>query len=164
MQRARRFRPTEIVLGAFCTGLGLFLVIEVWRAPPIAAKAVVGPGAFPTVIAVALLAVGLRLFQEAWLNRREDDDLPELDLRSFMQGAAAFGLMVAALEWLGWVLAGTAMFMAVARAFGDRRPWRTLALGVALTSLMFLVFDHALDLSLPVGALFEPFLDPQDMP
>lgn len=156
---SRRFRLPEIVTGAFCTGLGLYMLADVWMKPAIAAKAAVGPGVFPALVGAGLVLVGGRLLQEAWLHRAWPRDLPQLDMKAAVLGAAAFMAMILTLEWLGWIVAGTAMYVAIARIFGGRRPVVTLILGLALTSGTFLLFDYGLDLSLPVGTLFEPLLD-----
>jgi putative tricarboxylic transport membrane protein len=62
------------------------------------------------------------------------------------------------LETVGWVLATTLLFVAVARAFGSRRLAVDAAIGVVLASLAFAVFNYGLGLSLPTGTLVESLL------
>jgi putative tricarboxylic transport membrane protein len=152
----RRFRLPEIATGTFCAALGLYMLADVWMKPAIAAKAAVGPGVFPALVGAGLVLVGLRLLQEAWQRRSWPTDLPQLDLKSAALGAAAFLAMVMTLDWLGWIVAGTAMYVAIARIFGSRNLVASLALGLALTTGTFVLFDYGLDLSLPIGTLFEP--------
>lgn len=154
----RRFSLAEMVLGGFCLGLGGYMLADVGLKPGIATRAAVGPGVFPAIIALALVAVGLRLLWEARAQRGRGATLPELDLKAAAIGAAAFLAMILTLEWLGWVIAGTLMYATVAHAFGARRSGLSLLLGLGLTIATYLLFDRGLDLSLPVGRLVEPVL------
>lgn len=158
MSTKSRRRLPEIVVGGFCTGLGLFVLADISATPASAAKSAVGPGAFPAIIGFGLLAVGLRLLYEAWTRRLEAGEIPPLDLKAAAFGAAAFAAMILTLEWLGWVIAGSLMYAAVAYAFGSRKVGKSLLLGLALTIATYLLFDYGLDLSLPLGAILEPLL------
>lgn len=158
MPVSRHLQLSEIAVGFFCTGLGLFVLVGVARAPASAANSAVGPGVFPTIIGIGLVAVGLRLFYEAWTRRNEPSGFPSLDLGSAAFGAAAFVGMILTLEWLGWIIAGTLLYLAVAVAFGTRRIAMTLLLGLVLTSATWLLFDYGLDLSLPTGEIVERVL------
>lgn len=160
MSITRRLRLPEAVVGLFSTGLGLFVLAELSATPASAAKAAVGPGAFPAIIGFGLVAVGARLLFEAWARRAGLDEIPELDLKAAALGAAAFAAMILTLEWLGWVIAGSLMYAAVAWIFGSRKLFASLAVGVLLTIGTYLLFDYGLDLDLPLGSLLEPFLDP----
>lgn len=57
------------------------------------------------------------------------------------------------LEAAGFVLASTAMFWLVARAFDASHPLRDAALGLTLSIAAYLLFVRALQLSLPPGPL-----------
>lgn len=158
MPETRHFRPSEIVVGTFCTGLGLFVLVDVARAPATAANSAVGPGVFPTIIGLGLVAVGLRLFYEAWSRRFVASGFPSLDIGAAAFGAAAFVGMILTLEFLGWIIAGTLLYTAVAIAFGGRQIGKTVLLGLCLTGATYLLFDYGLDLSLPTGELVERVL------
>lgn len=158
MPVSRHLQLSEIAVGVFCTGLGLFVLVGVARAPTSAANSAVGPGVFPIIIGLGLVGVGLRLFHEAWARRAEPSGFPSLDLGSAAFGAAAFVGMILTLEWLGWIIAGTLLYLAVAVAFGTRRIAVTVMLGLALTTATWLLFDYGLDLSLPTGEVVERVL------
>lgn len=151
----RQYRLSEIVVGAFSTGLGLFVLASVATTPASAAHSAIGPGVFPAIIGLGLMGIGLRLFFEAWAKRAEAGDIPALDLRAAAFGAVTFAAMILTLEWLGWIVAGSLMYLAIATAFGSRRIGTSLFLGLALTLGTFLLFDYGLDLSLPTGAAVE---------
>ena len=156
MSMLGRLQIPEAVVGAFSTCLGLFVLADISATPASAAKAAVGPGAFPAIIGFGFVAVGVRLLYEAWARRGEGTEIPELDLKAAALGAAAFAAMILTLEWLGWVIAGSLMYTAVAWTFGSRKLITSLALGILLTVGTFVVFDYGLDLSLPIGSLLEP--------
>lgn len=158
MPVSRHLQLSEIAVGVFCAALGLFVLVEVARAPASAANSAVGPGVFPAIVGIGLVAVALRLFYEAWARRAEPSGLPSLDLASAGFGAAAFVGMILTLEWLGWIIAGTLLYLAIALAFGTRRIAVTILLGLALTGATYLLFDYGLGLSLPTGELVERVL------
>lgn len=160
MSALGRLQIPEAVVGAFSTCLGLFVLAGVSGAPATAARSAVGPGAFPAIVGFGLLAVGARLLYESWLRRSGPSELPELDVRSAALGAAAFAAMILTLETLGWILAGSLMFTAVAWIFGSRRFFASLAIGLLLTIASYMLFDYGLDLDLPVGSLPEALLNP----
>jgi putative tricarboxylic transport membrane protein len=158
MKHLLRPHNAELIPGLFCLGLGGYMLLDVWSKPAIATKAAVGPGLFPAIIGAGLAVIGVKLCHEAWLRRGEDEPFRELDLRAAFQGALAFLVMILTLEWLGWIIAGSMMYATVAHAFGERRIFRSLLLGLALTVLTWLLFDRVLDLALPVGTVVEQVL------
>jgi putative tricarboxylic transport membrane protein len=48
--------------------------------------------------------------------------------------------------------------MGVARAFSSRRIFVDALIGLAISSLAFVIFNYGLDLSLPAGTLVEEWL------
>ena len=150
-------RIGEALLGLVACGLAAFLGWGVATAPAVAARSVVGPGVFPARIALGLLAVGLRLLWEA-RPASAAPDVPPIDWAPATIVAGSLLAFILLLERLGWIVAGTLMFMAVARGFGSRTVGRDLLIGLALTTLTTLLFDTALGLSLPTGAWVEPIL------
>jgi putative tricarboxylic transport membrane protein len=67
----------------------------------------------------------------------------------------AFGLVsfVALLNVLGFVVAGTVLFICTARAFSSRRWRRDALLGIAFCAAVYVTFTYGLDVSLPPGLL-----------
>jgi putative tricarboxylic transport membrane protein len=59
------------------------------------------------------------------------------------------------LEYAGWILAAAALFVIVARAFRSSRPLYDIVIGLALSTLAFVVFSYGLGLNLPAGSLTE---------
>lgn len=159
MVKSPVLRIGETILALSMLGLGLFIAIETWLMPPIAAQQIVGPGLFPALVAISLVAVGLQLFGEAFLFRRENEGFPELDWNAAFIVAAAFAAQVVLLERLGWVLSGTILFTVSAAAFGSRDYARTVLIGLALTAVTYFVFDYGLALDLPTGSYVESLIE-----
>jgi len=156
MTTGRTLRIGEAVLGGGLLALGGFIAVETMLAPG-ASGAVVGPALFPYLIAAGLVLVGLSVLREAFAGHIAHEGGFELD-------GVAIGFTVAGLvaqflliEYLGWIPSATLLFMAVARAFGSRRPLIDAILGVVLAVATFTVFNHALGLNLPGGAIVEMF-------
>lgn len=158
MLKTASLRIGETILGFASLGLGLFIAVETWLTPPIAAQTVIGPGLFPALIATGLILVGLQLLYEAFLHRLEPEAFPELDWKAVILVAAAFASQLVLLERFGWIASGTFLFVTSAMAFGSRTHLRNLAIGLMLTALTYLVFDYGLDLDLPVGSYIEDLI------
>jgi putative tricarboxylic transport membrane protein len=62
------------------------------------------------------------------------------------------------LEGLGWIIATTLLFVAATLAFGSRRLLLDAGIGVVLTGLAFVVFNHGLGLTLPTGTVVEQLM------
>ncbi|QRM34239.1 tripartite tricarboxylate transporter TctB family protein [Microvirga sp. VF16] len=158
MTTERSLRRGEIVLGLGVLALGLFVAIQTWSMPETVASSAVGPKLFPGLVATGLIVVGLSLLREALAGHIAHEGGLELDWPAVALVAGALVLQILLLEAVGWIPAGTLLFMLVARAFGSRRHVLNAAFGLALTALTFAVFDYGLDLNLPTGSLFERVL------
>lgn len=158
MLKSANFRIGETILGLASLGLGLFLAIETWMTPPIAAQAVIGPGLFPALIAGGLTLVGAQLLYEAFLHRFEIEEFPELDWRAVIILAAAFAAQLVILERVGWIISGTFLFTVSAMAFGSRTYVWNIVIGIVLSSITYVVFDYGLDLDLPIGSYIEDLI------
>jgi putative tricarboxylic transport membrane protein len=82
----------------------------------------------------------------------------ELDWVAVALVSAGLVAQLLLLETVGWVLATTLLFVAVARAFGSRRLPLDAGIGVVLASLAFAIFNYGLGLSLPIGTVIERVL------
>jgi putative tricarboxylic transport membrane protein len=68
--------------------------------------------------------------------------------------ALGFVSFVALMNLLGFVVAGTVLFICTARAFSSRRWLCDALLGIALCAAVYVTFTYGLDVSLPAGRLF----------
>ena len=150
--------PTEIALSAGVLALGLGAAAVTSQLPSEGGYSHIGPNFFPAVISGGLILLGVWLLAEAlaggWRNVAERPPGEE----PFQPGAFAWvsaGLFVhmAAIGVAGFVLAGTALFVFVARGFGSTRIARDAALGFVLALAVHLFFVKLLNVSLPGGWL-----------
>jgi putative tricarboxylic transport membrane protein len=113
----------------------------------------VGPRFSPLLVSIGLAIVGALLLREAlgggW--RGMEDAQPEERFEPAPFAWIAGGLLVhlAIVGSLGFTIASTLLFAAVARGMGSRRVPRDLAIGFVLSALVFLLFTRVLNLSLP---------------
>jgi len=160
MTTGRSLRVGEAALAAGVLALGLFIAFETSRAPG-AANAVVGPALFPYLIATGLVLVGLSLMRQAFSGHIAHEGGFELDFVAVALVSLGLIVQMLLLERLGWIPATTLLFIAVARAFGSRRLAVDIGIGIALTTLAFVLFNYGLDLNLPGGVL-EDLLTPAE--
>jgi putative tricarboxylic transport membrane protein len=112
----------------------------------------IGPRFFPYLIAAGLLgSAGLMIFES--LNRKIKISQASFEIIPFFTLIAGLILSVLLLEYLGFILSVTILFVLVARAFKSSRPLRDLVVGLLLCIIVYFVFTSGLGLVLPRGLL-----------
>lgn len=109
----------------------------------------VGPRAFPLLLSVLMMAMGI------WLAIRPSSNgfgLSATQLKPIVWVVLAVGAYAALFEWLGFTLATTVMAVPVGIAFGG--AWKQALMGgLGLGLVLFVIFDKVLDVVLPSGML-----------
>jgi putative tricarboxylic transport membrane protein len=117
------------------------------------------PLAIATLLAVSLAVVILQAKRRsrdgAIVVGETDSPLRPRHHRAVALVALGMALDVALIDWLGFVVAGAVLFSITAWAFGERRSARSALLGLAFTTVVFLVFRMALGVPLPAGRVWE---------
>ncbi len=112
----------------------------------------IGPRATPYVIAVFLALLGL-----GHLVTALRDGLPvpeEADPVAIAWIGVGLAALLGSVAFGGGFLVGTTLlFAATARAFGNRRLWLDLLIGIVLSVVVYLLFNRLLTLTLPEGPL-----------
>jgi putative tricarboxylic transport membrane protein len=163
MTTARSLRVGEAVLGGGVLALGLFIAVETAQIEVAPSHAAIGPTLFPYLIATGLIVIGALVLREAFFGHvAHERGGFELDWLAVALVSAGLIVQMLLLETVGWIPATTLLFVAVTRAFGSRRLLTDAAIGLALASLAFVVFNYGLGLDLPVGTALEQVLEPQD--
>jgi putative tricarboxylic transport membrane protein len=147
----RRVDRAGIVIALLLAGIATVLA---WDASTVQSNTLygMGPQAMPFVIALGLGVLAIGNLIEAWrglLPRREDADLKAVLL--ILSGLALLIGIIAIGG--GFILATTALFVATSSAFGRRAILSDFTAGFVLTTLIYLMFDRLLTLSLPAGPL-----------
>ena len=148
------------LIGMFLFGLTALILVDVSRmAPPQAIG--VGPTAAMRIVAVLLAVLGVAHFVAAFrlrraLRERQSHELDEL-LTNRVALAWVLGGLVGMIVVLqvggGFILGAGWLFVATARAFGQRIRIASPVAGFVLAFLVFAFFTKALSLSLPAGPL-----------
>lgn len=151
MPRSRA--EVALSLGVLALGGGSALVTS--TLPSEGGYAGIGPNFIPAVVTAGLLLLGVWLSIEAfsggWRQRSEHAAL--FERAPFLWVSAGLFAHMALISWGGFVIAGTVLFVLVARGFRSRRPIRDAAMGLALSLGVFLFFVKLLNVSLPAGWL-----------
>jgi putative tricarboxylic transport membrane protein len=111
------------------------------------------PGPYPTLVVVGLVSMALAFAIRARRCRRVVIQPPGTGWRAVILVTAGIIVDLAAIEYLGFILASIGLFWLTARAFDARHPLRDGAFAVALSFAAYFVFVRLLDLSLPSGLL-----------
>ena len=151
----------ELLLAIAVTIFGVAVVWQTTliRITPVSSR--VGPRIIPYIVGVGLILLGLWLAAEAVTGRttRPTTDSEDAD-PTLPTDWSTVGMLVASLvvyllliERAGFVIASALLFFGATFAMGSRRVVRDLAIGIALSFIVYLVFTRTLDLRLPAGVL-----------
>lgn len=166
-------------LGNLAPGIAIavFGAWFVWQATTIRqgpGYAIVGPGVFPTIVGLGLLASGVAVIASALPGRRQSasatpeasglvtEEQSVVDWTALVGLAALLALYLALFLPLGFLLGSTLYLVAAARVLGSHSLLRDLVSGVGLSVAAYLVFTRLLGLELPAGPLEEPIRSLQD--
>ena len=148
-----RARPAEVALSAGVLLLGIGAAAVTATLPSEGGYAGIGPNFFPALVSGGLTLLGVWLAAEAfsggWRNRSPSTDV--FAPRPFLWVSAGLFAHMALIAWAGFVVAGTVLFICVARGFGSRRPLRDVVLALILTHAIYFFFVKLLNVNLPAG-------------
>ena len=137
-------------LGGLAAVLGI-LVASVARGFPGGSQYdALGPRLFPYIVGAGLCLTGLAILVAA--VRGGKVERAPFDYAPVLWILGALIVPIAALRAVGWIPVCMIVFALGARAFGSRRLWLDLALGLAFGAVTFSLFNYALGLNLPAGS------------
>ena len=156
-----RRSPAEIALsiGVLALGIGVAAVTATLSSE--GGYSGIGPNFIPGVVAAGVILLGLWLGYEAfsggWRNAAPDDPAARgehaFDAAAFGWISAGLFAHMALIGWAGFVIAGTVLFVCVARGFGSSRFLRDSIIGLVLALGVYLFFVKLLNVNLPAGWL-----------
>jgi putative tricarboxylic transport membrane protein len=135
----------------FTLGVGSALVTA--SLPTEGGHSGIGPNFTPALVSIGLIVVGAWLLYEAWTGgwRRAPAHAERFQRPPFLWVSAGLFAHMALIGSAGFVVAGTALFVLVARGFGSRRLARDLVTGAVLSVAIYLFFTQVLNVGLPAG-------------
>jgi len=111
-----------------------------------------GPGFFPFGLAVILAFLALALILQS--RKKEGGSVPFWPERTWLRpllGAVIFLLYALSLGYLGFILT-TFLFLVVWMWVVERIRWSTIiTISVAVTAVLYLIFEYFLEVPLPTG-------------
>ncbi len=142
---------------AVACGVLVLAALSVWQAseiPPPVLQVAVGPAVAPWFITIFIAGCGVSLLFVAlrggWA-REQDGTITEAgSLVSILLGLI---VNVALIDSIGFILASSAMFPFVARAFGSRRPAYDAAVGFGIALASYVLFDRVLGYKIGSGLI-----------
>jgi putative tricarboxylic transport membrane protein len=140
----------EAALGTFAAALGVTVLVVARGFPGGSAYDALGPRLLPYIVGAGLGLCGLSILAGAFRGRKGEHEA--LDLAPVLWIAGALVVPIILLRTIGWIPVCAVVFALGARAFGSRRVWLDLALGLALGAVTFTLFNYALGLNLPAGS------------
>lgn len=153
----RRWGEAGIGLGTIA-----FAAVAAWQASGIASEGVgssVGPNVVPWIVSGMLALFGAALTIEALLVRGpaaqagEGDVNDSIDWRSAGWMALGLVLNVGLIEYAGFILSSTLLFICTARAFGSTKILRDAPIGLALALVAYVGFDRLLGYKIGSGMI-----------
>jgi putative tricarboxylic transport membrane protein len=154
-----RAHRAELFLSLGVIALGIATGVVTARLPSEGGYAHIGPNFVPAVVSGGLVLLGAWLLWEAlaggWRSRTVAEPGSEHAFRTnaFAWVSAGLFLQMAFIGSAGFIIAGTLLFVCVARGFGSARLARDAALGIVLCLAVHLFFVKFLNVGLPAGWL-----------
>jgi putative tricarboxylic transport membrane protein len=147
--------PAEIALSLGVVALGVGIAAVTATLPSEGGYAGIGPNFIPAVVAGGIILVGVWLSIEAFSGgwRKRVEPLETFHPSPFLWVSAGLFAHMVLIGWAGFVIAGVALFVCVARGFGSRRYVRDLVIGLVLALAVFFFFVKLLNVNLPAGWL-----------
>ena len=148
-------KKMNLIFAGICAAIGVFLIVLASGYPTAAdyGTGVPGPGLWPIVVSAFMLAMAaLLVFKTIKMPAEKNVDVPmwnEGTKRVYITMGILFAY-VAVLEFLGFIIATTVMEAIFIQWFAKKKPWITAIIAVAVTLVIYAVFQYVLNV--PVGS------------
>lgn len=148
-------KKINLIVAAICMVLGIGIIAIASTYPTAAdyGTGVPGPGLWPIVIAILMMVCAVLLAVKSFKMTPEQDTKVELWNDNTKRVYIVIGILfayVAVLEFLGFLIATTILEFVLIQWFAKKKPWITLIISVAVTLVIYLVFQYVLNV--PIGS------------
>lgn len=150
-QKERRPDRAAFIIGILLAVVGLAMITNTYRAVETISQDPIGPKGYPYAIGAALLGLAIWTMIEAWRGDFPEREPQNLSPIFWIIGGLAAQLLL--LHAVGFSIATAFLFAATAYAFGQRRLYMTIPIGIAFAFIVWVAFAQGLGLGLPAGPL-----------
>jgi putative tricarboxylic transport membrane protein len=114
-----------------------------------------GPSFFPFVIITLVAGLSVALLLKGIAERRTTGQMAitSSTARLPLLMLGAFGLFLAVLPWVGFLMASVAFFAVLMMLYGSRSPLKIVLWSLALPTALYVIFTEAFQVILPTGPL-----------
>ena len=147
----RRPDRAALVIAVFLAGLAALIFWDTSRLASATGYAGIGPATIPFVVAGVLLLLAAWTVFEALRGEFPARERQEFGPVIWIIGGLAAQMLL--LKTAGFSIATGVLFAATAAAFGRRKLWFTIPIGIVICLGVWLIFAGLLQLSLPAGPL-----------
>lgn len=158
LNKAEERRPdwAALAIAAVLVVLAGTIFMDAARLREVTGYSPVGPATVPHWIAIALLLLAIWTVIAAFRGDFPERDRQEIKPVVWVIGGLAAQMLL--LNTAGFSIATGVLFAATAAAFGKRKIWISLPVGIILCLVVWLIFAGLLQLSLPAGPLEHLFM------
>ncbi|WP_275786406.1 tripartite tricarboxylate transporter TctB family protein [Pararhizobium gei] len=147
----RRPDWAALAIAVFLAALAAVIFWDASRLANMGGYSGIGPATIPFVVAGGLLLLAAWTVFEAWRGDFPARERQEIAPVAWIIGGLALQMLL--LKTAGFSIATGLLFAATAGAFGKRKVWMTIPIGIILCLGIWLVFAGLLQLSLPAGPI-----------
>jgi putative tricarboxylic transport membrane protein len=151
-------RLAHLVIVALLCAISAAVIVTAWGFPaPMPGSNDVGAARFPMIYALALLALTAILLAQT-LAKPVVAAVPPAEKPHYGRVALGMLLMLVnllAIGYLGYFPSALLLLMALMFLMGQRSPVWNPVIALAITTIIYFLFDYALNVPLPAGSLFE---------
>lgn len=148
-------RKVDIATGVFFLLLGIFAVTQSLGLDLFSRRSAPGPGMYPLLLSIVLIALGALLVTSRLRGERErfgEFDAPTRgEVTRVVAVMAAVALSIVLLPFAGYFLSTLALVAALLFGVERLRTWRALITTLALPAIFFFLFVVLLRVRLPGG-------------
>jgi putative tricarboxylic transport membrane protein len=147
----RRPDWAALAIGVALALVALLMLWDTWRSTAGFSSDPIGPKGLPYLVGVGLLGLAAWTFIAALNGDFPEREHQQLSPMIWIVGGLAAQMLV--LNVAGFSIATGLLFAATAYAFGKRKFWMTLPIGILFAFCVWILFAQGLKLALPSGPL-----------
>jgi putative tricarboxylic transport membrane protein len=147
----RRPDWAAFAIAVFLVAIAAVIFWDSARLASVTGYSPVGPATVPYAIGACLIGLAIWTAVEAW--RSEFPTREKQEMGPVFWVIAGLAAQMLLLKIAGFSIATGLLFAFTARAFGRRKLWYSIPIGIVFSFVIWVIFAQLLQLSLPAGPL-----------